>query len=283
MTDDERDELASAYLDGECTAEERRQVEEDPVLRARADELATVRAAVAAPVPAPPADRQEATIAAALTEFGRIHGTDAPASLTVARQARRTRPTWTRLAPLGAVAAVLVAVVGLAVALRDRDSGDDADDATAAAETDAEETATALAAEPPVETSLEVGGDDMADAARDEATTLSESAGEAAPEAGATGGAEGAATTAAAAETTAAPETTAAGQTDDGDQTLEHVCDPAVREIDPDLGDLVEVTDAEDGSGREVLVYVMADDPGARRSYEVDPPTCADIVLIEDQ
>ena len=282
MTDDERDELATAYLDDECTAEERRQVESDPGLRARVAEFAAVRAAVAGPVPASPPERREEIIAAALTEFGRVHGADAPASLTAARVARRSPPLWTRLAPLGAVAAVLVAIVGLAVALRDSGSDESDDDATtAAAELEtSEESGTALAAEPPVETTRDVDADDQAEGARDEATTLSESA-EATPETEAAGG-EGAATTAAAAaETTAAPETTALEQGDGGDVPLDHVCDPAVREVDPELGELLEITDAEGGSGRVMLVYGLPADPEERRSYEVDPPACAEIVLVE--
>jgi hypothetical protein len=281
MTDDERDELATAYLDGECTAEERRQVDSDPGLRARVAELAAIRAAVAGPVAASPAEQREKIIASALAEYGRIHA-EAPASLTAARHAPRRRPVWTRLAPLGAVAVLLVAVIGLAAVLRDSGSSDEAGDATAASGA-TEQSATELASEPPVETTLEVDADEMADAARDEASILAESSAEAGPVTEAAGGGETADTIdAASATTAAASETTAVAQTSAGDGVLDHVCDPAVREIDPELGELVEVTAADDGSGGDVLVYVLTADPGARRSYQVDPPACADIVRQAD-
>jgi hypothetical protein len=189
---------------------------------------------------------------------------------------------WTRLAPLGAVAAVLVAVVGLAIALRDRDSGGDPDDVTAAGQA-AEESGTELAVEPPADTTLAFEADDTGEAARDEATTF-EAAPEATPDTEAAGGAEAATpTTLAGSPTTAAAETTAAATGDGTDQALQHVCDAAVREIDPDVGELVEVTDAEGGNGRQALVYALVADPTTRRSYEVDQPTCTDIVLVGDE
>lgn len=67
MTDPLRpdDELVSAVLDGEATADERARVAAEPALAARARELAAVRELVAAAVPDPDPERREAALAAA--------------------------------------------------------------------------------------------------------------------------------------------------------------------------------------------------------------------------
>src|SRR5262245_30967997 len=61
-----RDELASAYLDGEATPDERAAVERDATLLARVEELRAVRRVLAAPVPPRPAADVDAAVAAAL-------------------------------------------------------------------------------------------------------------------------------------------------------------------------------------------------------------------------
>lgn len=60
------DELVSAVLDGEATAEERARVAADPVLSARLAEFTAVAEAVGAPVAPPRADARDAALAAAV-------------------------------------------------------------------------------------------------------------------------------------------------------------------------------------------------------------------------
>ena len=117
-------ELASAYLDGEATPDERARVEGDPALLAEVERLRAVAAAVAE-VPAPSADRRDAAVAAALAAFDELRvGTTPPpappatvSSLDRRRQARRMQA-------LTAVAAAAVLVVGGFV-IANRDGDDD--------------------------------------------------------------------------------------------------------------------------------------------------------------
>ncbi len=95
--DAERDELASAYLDGEVTADERARVESDETLRARVDELRAIRDALAAPLPVASDAERESAIAAAV-------GVSNVASLDVARARRRMR--------IASIAAAVVLVLG---------------------------------------------------------------------------------------------------------------------------------------------------------------------------
>jgi hypothetical protein len=104
-----RDELASAYLDGEATPAERATVDADAGLLARVDELRAVRRMVAAPVPARPAADVDATISAALAG-----DRPEPAPVPLRSPARRVRRHRIGLAVLGAAAAV-VTVVAVAV------------------------------------------------------------------------------------------------------------------------------------------------------------------------
>jgi hypothetical protein len=109
--------LASAYLDGELTPEERWRAEADPLVLDEVDAMRDVRARLAT-VPPPDRDRREAAIAAALA----MATTDVVAP---ARPATRTHRRTRWLAPLAAAAAVVVLVVGGIVALRRGDSDDD--------------------------------------------------------------------------------------------------------------------------------------------------------------
>lgn len=108
MTDDRSpadDEIVSAYLDGEATADEVARVEGDPSLRARAAELRAVADQVGQVAPAPAAvrdrhlDRAREELLAA-----------APASAEVTHLAT-ARARRSRAVVLGAVAAVLVIVL----------------------------------------------------------------------------------------------------------------------------------------------------------------------------
>jgi hypothetical protein len=65
------DEIVSAVLDGEATADERALVEADPEAQARLAELRAARDQVAAPVAVPPAVREQA-VAAALDLFDQL-------------------------------------------------------------------------------------------------------------------------------------------------------------------------------------------------------------------
>ena len=94
------DELASAYLDNDATAEERARVEGDPVLMDRVQALRHVRDAVAAaPIPAPSTAARESAIRAAI---GPSDVVDLPA--------RRLR----RRLQVASIAAAIVLAVGAA-------------------------------------------------------------------------------------------------------------------------------------------------------------------------
>ena len=112
--------LASAYLDGELTAEERARAESDPAVMELVTGMGDVRARLALdPDEQADVERREAGIAAALAAAGPSTVVAPPAPLAAAR--RRAR--WG--VPLAAAAA-LVVVVGGVVALRAGDgSGDD--------------------------------------------------------------------------------------------------------------------------------------------------------------
>lgn len=125
----DRDELASAYLDGEAAPAEFERVEADVDLLRRVEVLGAVRERLAVDSPAPEA--VEAHIAAALAAFGEPPqaatassvAEDAPVSDLAAR-----RRSWSQRLPMGAVAAaaVIVALVAgvAAFTARDTDSTD---------------------------------------------------------------------------------------------------------------------------------------------------------------
>jgi len=111
MTDasDQRDELASAYVDDEATPAERALVEADPELVRRVGELRAVRSALAAPVVRPDATTRDVAIDAA-----RAVATAAPVGATVTAIDRR-RPNRRALAVVGAAAAAAAAIAVVAV------------------------------------------------------------------------------------------------------------------------------------------------------------------------
>ncbi|HKA04547.1 MAG TPA: zf-HC2 domain-containing protein [Acidimicrobiales bacterium] len=106
---DELDELASAYLDGEVTPDERARVEADPDLRARVGELGAVRAALAAPPDPADAAARDRALAAAHAEAVASGSTAAVVPIGRHRRSRRG------LAVVGAVAAAVIAIVLVAV------------------------------------------------------------------------------------------------------------------------------------------------------------------------
>lgn len=130
-TDDERDELASAYLDGEATPAERALVEGDPDLQARVAAMAEVRASLqAAPAPAPPAtDQVAAALDAARAPGGLLASAeprpaDAPEEAAVVPLAAR-RGEGRRLRYLAVAAAVVVAALAVPLLGRVLDQADD--------------------------------------------------------------------------------------------------------------------------------------------------------------
>ncbi len=182
-----RDELASAYVDGDATADERAIVEADAALLARVRELRAVRQMLAVPVPTrSPAD-VDAAIAAALAADADVDdGPPAPAPTPL-----RPHPAGRRgrlaLAVLGAAAAVVVVVVAVA-ALRPSDGSG-----------------------PSASKVASVGGQPETAASTDGASDVSlapSNAGASAP----TAASGGATTTAGAPATSAAAATTAAAQ-----------------------------------------------------------------------
>ena len=114
--------LASAYLDGALTDEERAQAEADPEVMAAVDRLGEVRRALAAVEP-PDRARRDAAINAALGVFDSESRVATPPPVT-SIAARR----WTRWLMPAAAAALVVIVAGGIVATRNGndDGGDDA-------------------------------------------------------------------------------------------------------------------------------------------------------------
>ena len=120
MTPQDLDELASAYLDGEATAEEAALVESDPRLQDLVEELRAVRDLVAAPVDLPSDDVQEQMIAHALDHRAPV------VSLEKARRRLRTVPPRARVILAAAAVVAAIAVVGVTVfeQIGDDDAGE---------------------------------------------------------------------------------------------------------------------------------------------------------------
>jgi hypothetical protein len=127
------DELVSAVLDGEATAEEVARVEADPVLSARLETFRQLSARVAAPpAPGPAAEARDELLATAVggtLVAGSASRTDREAAEVVDLSTRRrVPPSWV----LGVAAAIAVLVLlAVPMALRDGDTDQD----TAAAPT----------------------------------------------------------------------------------------------------------------------------------------------------
>jgi hypothetical protein len=119
------DELVTAVLDGEATADERARVADDPALARRLEELSRVRDAVAEPVGSldeltARRMREQALAAAPATMSGRVDGSEARGT---------SRPWWQggSLVGIGSVAAVVLVALLVVPALLA--GGDDADTA----------------------------------------------------------------------------------------------------------------------------------------------------------
>jgi hypothetical protein len=120
-------DLASAYLDGEATADERARVEGDAVLMAEVARLRQVRDAVAT-IPPAPAEAREAAIAAAMAAFDELPveppDTEQPAAPSNVTSLERRRQVRTMQAVTAAAAAAVVLVIGGFV-IANRGGGDD--------------------------------------------------------------------------------------------------------------------------------------------------------------
>ncbi len=125
MTPEELDELASAYLDGEATAEEAALVESDPRLQELVEELRAVRDLVAAPVEAPSNEMRDQMIARALDHRAPV------VSMETARRRLRAIPPQARA--ILAAAAVVAAIALVGVTVLDRQGDEFADDDMASA------------------------------------------------------------------------------------------------------------------------------------------------------
>jgi hypothetical protein len=137
---DDQDLLASAYLDGALTSDERARAEADPEVMAAVERLGELRRALAVVEPADPV-RRDAAIQAALGAFDTDRAPDAPppaASLS----RRRARGWWLS----GAAAAALVLIIAGAI-IAGGDGDGDGDDAGGAAVTELSEDATLTAAD----------------------------------------------------------------------------------------------------------------------------------------
>ena len=180
-----RDELVSAYLDGEATRAEVTEIEGDDALLARVEELRAVRDALAAPVPSLSAEQRDQLISAALG----VADAEAGARLE-AKIVPRHRPQPLFLA---VAAAVLLLAAVVSAGLLGSGGSDDTDmateapsmaeaaapaaemadepmaDAAMAAADEAMEPAAAMAAEEPMAEEEPMAQEPMAEDAKEEA------------------------------------------------------------------------------------------------------------------
>lgn len=168
---DEQYLLASAYLDGELTAQQRALAEADPDVMSEVDRLRLLQAELRSVTPPSDAAREQA-IGAAMSAFTQAAPRPAPPVNAVTRTVEfRRRPSYARY--LGLAAGVLaVGVLGFVVANAVRTGDDDDADFDAADEVLVEEPADEPAEEPaeqPVEEQRDLTeaaaelGDDVAD------------------------------------------------------------------------------------------------------------------------
>lgn len=128
------DELVSAYLDGEATAEEIARIDASPELQERLAQLRAVAARVAAPVPPPPEGHRDAAVAAALAV------SSTAANVTSLTTRRRWSTQSLRIASAAAVVALFMLAGAIVFLNFDRDDDVDtvaSEDAATSAELDA--------------------------------------------------------------------------------------------------------------------------------------------------
>ena len=187
MTPRELDELASAYLVGEATAEETALVGSDPRLQDLVEDIRAVRDLVATPVDPPSDEVRDRMIAQALDHRAPV------LSLERARRRLRAIPPQARVVLAAAAVVAAIAMVGVTLFEQaDRDGGDPfassdtAEDAPAMAEKPASAPVpegAALVEESPLELAGPSYADaDMADAPAEAAEPIMPEEEEAAPE-----------------------------------------------------------------------------------------------------
>ena len=153
MTPQELDELASAYLDGEATAEEAALAESDPELQARVEELQAVRDVVAAPVEVPSDEVRDQMIARALDHRAPV------VSLETVRRRLRVVPPQARVILAAAAVVAAIAVVGVTVFNQATHDGDQFADDMATSADAPEEPAMEMSADAPEEPAMEMSAD----------------------------------------------------------------------------------------------------------------------------
>ena len=156
MTPETLDELASAYLDGETTAEETALVESDLRLQTLVEEFREVKALVAAPVELPDDETQDQMIAQALNHQAPV------VSLEKARRRLRPIPRQAQAILAAAAAVAAIAIIGVTVF---QQSNQDNDDMLVANDSAPAEEAATTSIEPPAPAAIPESADSAADAA----------------------------------------------------------------------------------------------------------------------
>ena len=131
LTPQQLDELASAYLDGEATAEEAALVESDPRLQELVEELRAIRELMAAPVDMPSDEVRDQMIARALDHRAPV------VSMETARRRLQAIPPQARVILAAAAVVAAIALVGVTIFERQGDQFADDDMASAPVVADA--------------------------------------------------------------------------------------------------------------------------------------------------
>ena len=114
-------EIASAYLDNEVTPDERAEVESDPGLLLLVEQLRSVAARAAAPLPPSPLDLVGQVLA-------RPDHLAAVSNLGAARKRRHNRPTTTSILGVAAAVAIVAGVVSMMTGGQSSDTSSSASD-----------------------------------------------------------------------------------------------------------------------------------------------------------
>jgi hypothetical protein len=283
MTDPFRpdDELVSAVLDGEATAEERARVEADPVLSARLEEFAAVRDQVAEPVqPWSGADRERA-IAAAKAAV-RHHRAEPVGTVRPLRRRQGEVPRF--LAVAAAVLFVLLGIGFVASQTGGDDAGDDSASSDEAAGGESQEDSAGDTA------ALEGGagaGDDAGVADSPDnllaATVDGTDFGPVADEDELRGlivDAGGFSTDSSASASTTPPETAAVPQSDEEANGRSEDCQTGLVESDTSLRGLLAQGSA-DFAGTPAVVYVYGTPDGRQRVVVVSVDGCRTLAVFD--
>ena len=124
MTDSDPrlDDLLSAHLDGETTADEAARIERDPAAIARLEQLAAARDALSSDRPSVDAASRDTTLARVFAELDRD---ESPRPLTPVSDLSTRRRNPGRFLAAAAAAIIAVALLGGAIGMLANESGDD--------------------------------------------------------------------------------------------------------------------------------------------------------------